>query len=484
MPRNPAESLTKSRRLAAGVIVFPAVAQEAEQLIAGKYRLERRLAGGGMGSVWVARHTLLDVNVAIKFRKNPEGLDPKGELRFRREAQAAAHIKSPHVVQIHDYGVDAGTPYIVMELLEGEDLAACLEREGRLSPDRALSLVAQAAKALELAHHAGIVHRDIKPSNLFLARQGRDEVLKVLDFGIAMDTRDGGSESTTSVGVVLGSPSYMSPEQARGRRVDGRSDVYSLAAVLYRMLTGVAPVTGDNPQDIMIKICSEPLIPPSRRASDLPPGLDSFFARALCHAPEGRFQSVEELVRGFETIAGRAGERPPRAGDDAAPIAARNERPLGRDDPTESLFAARPPVERSPQRWLALGAGAVCVAGAAYWAFGGDGQPPPPSPRSEPTTTQAPPSIEPASLETVESAPLADRPSANDPPEPTAAVQGRPAPARSPQPATVHSGALAPPPSPPSAETKPPQVPPSPPPKLDPVFGLPLSSSPAKEPPP
>src|SRR5690606_14103833 len=242
-----------------------------------------------------------DVNVAIKFRKNPEGLDPKGELRFRREAQAAAHIKSPHVVQIHDYGVDAGTPYIVMELLEGEDLAACLEREGRLSPDRALSLVAQAAKALELAHHAGIVHRDIKPSNLFLARQGRDEVLKVLDFGIAMDTRDGGSESTTSVGVVLGSPSYMSPEQARGRRVDGRSDVYSLAAVLYRMLTGVAPVTCDNPHDIMIKICSEPLIPPTRRACDLPPVLDSFFARALCHAPEGRFQSVEELVRGFET---------------------------------------------------------------------------------------------------------------------------------------------------------------------------------------
>lgn len=246
-----------------------------------------------MGSLWVARHLELDVEVALKW-SHEEGLDGQREQRFRREARAAARLKSPHIVQIHDYGFHEEVPYIVMELLSGEDLGALLAREERLSLARALKWLWQAGKALRVVHRAGIVHRDIKPSNLFLAQHGGETVLKMLDFGIAKVPAEGGQ--TTSVGLILGSPAYMSPEQARGHAIDARSDLWSLAAVFYRMITGHAPFEGASPGDILVRVCTEDVPPPSERLPALGEATDAFFGRALARDPERRFASVDELL--------------------------------------------------------------------------------------------------------------------------------------------------------------------------------------------
>ncbi len=290
--------------------------QEPGQLINGKYRLIRPLARGGMGSVWVARHVDLDVEVALKFRRTEHELDPHAEDRFKREAQAAARLRSPHVVHIHDYGIDEGAPYIAMELLEGEDLGDALDRERSFSLERAIEVLRQAGKGLKLAHQAGIVHRDIKPSNLYLARHGDETTVKVLDFGIAKaPTPDRGT--TTSAGLVLGSPAYMSPEQARAGSVDQRSDLWSLAAVFYRMVTGVPPFDGSNSHDIVVKLCTERVKAATMVAPRLPSEADRFFERALARAPEERFASVDELVWATEAL---GGDRSLDAGRPSSPL--------------------------------------------------------------------------------------------------------------------------------------------------------------------
>jgi serine/threonine-protein kinase len=284
-----------------------------------------------MGTVWVARHVELDVDVAIKFRASPDELDASAVDRFKREAQAAARLKSPHVVHIYDYGVDEGVPYIAMELLEGEDLGDLLDRVDYLPLERTAELVDQAARGLECAHEAHIVHRDIKPRNLFLARQRADEVLKILDFGIAKRKRGAGDDGNTSANVILGSPNYMSPEQARGAELDASSDVWSLAAVAYRALTGVPPFVGQNSQDTVIKICTERAPDPTEHRADLPRAVDSLFERALARNPEERFASPSEFAGALAELAKQHPDEAGRAGTPAT----RTQK--GRSDPTETL---------------------------------------------------------------------------------------------------------------------------------------------------
>ena len=272
-------------------------------VIAGKFRLERLVGRGGMGSVWRGRHLRLDMPVAIKFMEATAAGAPDARLRFEREAKAAAQIRSPHVVQVLDHGVDEDAPYIVMELLEGEDLGVRLRRVGRMSPEGFEPLLAQAAKGLRRAHEGGIVHRDLKPGNIFLARSHGEEVVKLLDFGVAK-LRGGALGNVTQTGMLLGSPSYMSPEQARGHQtVDHRSDLWALGVIIFRALTGVKPFVADSVAELIIKLCMEPPPVASQVMPGLPPALDAFFTRAFEQDPGRRFQSALEMHAAFAAIA-------------------------------------------------------------------------------------------------------------------------------------------------------------------------------------
>ncbi len=273
-------------------------------VIAGRYRIERPLSQGGMGSVWVAHHLQLQRLVAIKLMEPSLAATAEGRSRFELEAQAAAQLHSRHVVQIHDYGVEGGTPYIVMELLTGEDLGTRLKRLRRLPLPTVALIFSQIAKALRKAHEAGIIHRDLKPANIFLARDDEDEVVKVLDFGIAKQTGTRNTTEATATGVVLGSIHYMSPEQARGTRgLDHRSDLWSLGVIAFRALVGQLPFAG-NPVDVIVKVCVEPIPLASALEPDLGPDVDAFLLRALERNPDARFQSARELAAALAILAG------------------------------------------------------------------------------------------------------------------------------------------------------------------------------------
>jgi serine/threonine-protein kinase len=272
-------------------------------VIAGKYRLEYALAAGGMGAVWVARHLMLDEDVAVKFMSPSLLATPEARARFAREAHAAARLRSPHVVQILDYGVDDDVPYLVMELLAGEHLGERIVREGRLPLREVVWMTEQVARALMRAHRAGIVHRDLKPANIFLSRVDEEEIVKLLDFGIAKQL---GAVDATQADVLVGSPQYMSPEQARGARdLDHRADLWSLAVILFRALTGAPAFEGETAIDVILQICTGPVPSALRVAPDLAPELDAFFRRALDRDPARRFGSARELADELAAIAAR-----------------------------------------------------------------------------------------------------------------------------------------------------------------------------------
>src|SRR5262249_18262559 len=240
-------------------------------VIGAKFRLERPLSRGGMGSVWLARHVHLGAPVAIKLMDPSFIASAMFRARFEREARTAANLQSPHIVQVHDYGIEGDTPYLVMELLQGEDLKTRLERCGRLPLADAARILIQAGKGLRRAHDLGLVHRDLKPGNLFLARIEDEEVVKILDFGIAKETGGECSGAMTQTGEILGSPFYMSPEQVRGdKELDPRSDLWSLGVILFRTVTGVSPFKGDRLGTVMGKILVDPIPVTSEVAPDLP----------------------------------------------------------------------------------------------------------------------------------------------------------------------------------------------------------------------
>jgi eukaryotic-like serine/threonine-protein kinase len=278
-------------------------------LVAGKYRIERLIGRGGMGSVWAATHIGLGQQVAIKLISRRYADSREARQRFDLEAKAVAQLRSRHVVQVFDNGeTDDGTPYIAMELLEGESLDHRINMRGPIPVDIALRIASQVSRALSRAHAIGIVHRDLKPENIFLTHSQDDdeEIAKVLDFGIAKIKRtDGSSSSSTRTGAVLGTPLFMSPEQARGlKTVDHRTDVYSLGMVVYMMLTGRPAISGDSFGDILVAICTQPLPPICSAAPWLPPAFESWFARACAREPTDRFQSPEELIEGLFGAAG------------------------------------------------------------------------------------------------------------------------------------------------------------------------------------
>ena len=276
---------------------------EAGLLLADKYRLLERIGRGGMGQVWTAVHAQLDRVVAIKFIDPGLVLQDNVRARFEREALTAARLQSQHIVRIYDHGIDGDTPYIVMELLEGEDLAERLNRQGRMPLATAVPLLVQAAKGVQYAHDKGVIHRDLKPRNLFMARDGDDEVVKILDFGVAKV--DWSKAGDTKTGDLVGSPHYMSPEQVLGaRKVDHRTDLWSLAVIFFRMITGKRPFQGEGVGEVIVAICTDQPLVASELEPRLPRAIDEFFARGLARDPSKRFQTARQLWEALLHTAG------------------------------------------------------------------------------------------------------------------------------------------------------------------------------------
>jgi eukaryotic-like serine/threonine-protein kinase len=292
---------------------------EAKATVAGKYELARLIGRGGMGSVWEGRHVSLGTRVAIKFIESAYAKSDEARSRFDREAHAAASIRSKHAIQIFDHGVtDEGQPYIVMELLEGESLAARLETAGRLSIADTARILRQIGRALTQAHEVGIVHRDLKPENIFLVRDPESpddgEIAKVLDFGIAkirpgaVSAGLGVTSSSTRTGTVIGTPHFMSPEQARGlRTVDHRTDIWALGAIAYRCVVGRLAFDGETIGDLLVRVCTDPLPIPSRSMPELAPSFDTWLGRALDRNIDTRFATVRELCDALDAIAHESG---------------------------------------------------------------------------------------------------------------------------------------------------------------------------------
>src|SRR6266536_1254875 len=261
----------------------------------GKYRLDERLGGGGMGTVYRATHLLIDRPVALKVLSQRFVGDETAQQRFRREARAAGRMQHPNAVTVTDFGATSdGYLYIVMELLEGRTLRDLLAREGHLDAARAVSIILQASAAVGAAHDAGLIHRDLKPANIFIEqRPSMPAAVKVLDFGVAKfaveEQGDDDFNTLTQVGAIIGTPRYMSPEQCSGvAALTPAADVYSLGIMLYEMLTGAVPFTGETALAIALKQVSEPPRPPREIVSSIPVELETLVLHALEKNPRDR----------------------------------------------------------------------------------------------------------------------------------------------------------------------------------------------------
>ncbi|KYG06203.1 serine/threonine protein kinase [Sorangium cellulosum] len=274
-----------------------------DHTIGGRYALRREIGHGGMGVVWEAFDQMLRRTVAIKRMPAGEGASDEAQRRFAQEATTIARVRHEHIVQVHDYGIDQGAPYIVMELLEGEDLESRLRRVHQLPAAAVLSLIRQIGAGLDAARAAGIVHCDLKPANVFLARSAYGESVKILDFGIGWTLHDGGDgASNERYSGRFGTPAYMSPEQVRGAVPHPLTDLWSLGVIVYRALTGQLPFPLTDVRELIVSICTDPHPVPSSLGVDLHPGLDRFFERALAKDRSRRFQSARELVSAFAAI--------------------------------------------------------------------------------------------------------------------------------------------------------------------------------------
>ncbi len=276
---------------------------DAKATIDGKYQIVRKIGEGGMGAVYEAKHTGTLRRVAVKVivgesvKKGAEVVD-----RFQREARATGAIESQHIAMVLDTGTDGGDPYLVMEYLSGEDLAAAIARLGPIDPGTVKRIIAQAAMGLMKAHEAGVMHRDIKPANLFLAERDGDVVVKLLDFGIAkirIDVTSSENRELTKTGAVLGSPLYMSPEQARGdKTIDHRTDLWSLGVVMYEALTGRTPHSDvDTIGGLILAICSKPAPHIQSVASWVDAHTAEIVHKALALDPNDRYASAEEMLK-------------------------------------------------------------------------------------------------------------------------------------------------------------------------------------------
>jgi eukaryotic-like serine/threonine-protein kinase len=275
-------------------------------LFDGRYRILRKLGSGGMANVYLAEDEELGRRVAIKILNDRHASDESFVERFRREAKNAAGLSHPNIVSVYDRGEAEGTYYIAMEYLEGRSLKERIVGEGALPIAAAIEVTRQILRALNFAHARGIVHRDIKPHNVLLAQDGPGDGeprFKVTDFGISRTT----TSQMTEAGSIVGTAQYLSPEQARGAAVDQRSDIYSVGIVLYELLTGRLPFTGDTPLEIAMKHLSEIPKPPSELRPEIPADLDMVVLRALAKDPEDRYESAQEMERELARVAGGGG---------------------------------------------------------------------------------------------------------------------------------------------------------------------------------
>jgi eukaryotic-like serine/threonine-protein kinase len=270
--------------------------EKRERVLAGRYRIESAVGEGGMAKVFRGQDVVLGRTVAVKVLAPEYARDGRFVERFRREAQSAAALSHPNVVSVFDTGSDGAVHYIVMEFLEGRTLREVLAADGRLHPDRAAEIAESMCRALATAHHHGLVHRDVKPGNVMLTPSGE---VKVMDFGIARVTT---GEALTQTATVLGTASYFSPEQAKGEGVDPRSDVYSAGCVLYEMLTGRPPFTGDSPVSIAYKHVREDAPVPSSINPDVSTALDAVVMKALAKNPANRYQTAVEMAEDLHRV--------------------------------------------------------------------------------------------------------------------------------------------------------------------------------------
>jgi serine/threonine-protein kinase len=276
------------------------------QLIEGKYLVKGLLGRGGMGAVYRAENVRIGKAVAIKvlLRGHRKGSD--AEKRFIREARIAGGLGHPGIVEIYDLGtLDDGVPFQVMELLEGETLSARIKHEGALPIDEALDVAEQVLSALEVAHGRGVIHRDLKPENVFLARKGEQVVAKLLDFGISKSAKDE-TLSLTRTGMVVGTPYYLAPEQARGEAVDHRVDLWGMGVLLYESLTGQLPYRADNYNKLLVTILTTRPTPPRDVRPAIPDEIEQIIQHAMTHDRDQRYESARGMLRAIRAARGRA----------------------------------------------------------------------------------------------------------------------------------------------------------------------------------
>jgi eukaryotic-like serine/threonine-protein kinase len=320
-------------------------------ILGERYQLEARIGAGGMAEVYRGLDPVLNRTVAVKVLLPQFARDAGFVARFRREAQAAARLNHPNIVGVFDTGADGDTQFIVMEFIEGRTLAEFLATGRRPNPEQSIELGQKIAGALGVAHTQGIVHRDIKPANVMVTRDG---TVKVMDFGIA---RMQSLETAPQTSSVLGTPTYLSPEQAQGQSVDARSDLYSLGVVLYELLAGRPPFTGDSPVAIAYKQVNETPVPPSALNGEVSPQLDAVVMKALSKNPANRYQTAAELSADLERVKqGKAVEATPLMPSSEATQV------ISRPQATQVLPPREEPKGSGRKVWLGVLIGILIVA--------------------------------------------------------------------------------------------------------------------------
>ena len=348
------------------------MAEREPVVLNGRYELHKRIARGGMADVVLGRDQLLERPVAVKILFAEFATDSAFVERFRREAQAAAGLNHPNIVGVYDWGRESNTYFIVMEYVDGRSLADLLRTEGTLHPDRAADIATDVAAALGFAHRNGVVHRDIKPGNVLISSAG---LVKVTDFGIARAITHNAEEALTQTGSVMGTATYFSPEQAQGKTVDPRSDLYSLGVVMYETVCGQAPFQADNPVAVAYKHVQEQVTPPSQINPSVPPGYEAITMKLLAKNPDARYASAEDLRSDLRRF--RQGQEIQAAGEATRAVAATTMLSDGPSTPpggTQAMpankhYDAAPAKRRTRRFVVGLLASLIVVAAVVFLAY-------------------------------------------------------------------------------------------------------------------